>query len=102
MLQQTRVFDLHFAGRKWQSITNLARSFPEQVDHDAASVRLKSMFPEINSLPRAQSEARRDNRDAEIHAGQRRANVRRHVVITLAGMLEERFAVRHEPGEEFF
>ena len=60
------------------------------------------MFPEVNSLPRTQGEFSGLDGDSEIDRGQSRANVRGHVVITFAGVPENRVAIRRKPREETF
>ena len=58
------------------------------------------MFPEINSLPGAQRQAAVHNGDGKINRGQRRTNMRRHVVVPLGCMNIKRIAIGNEPLEE--
>jgi len=60
------------------------------------------MFPKINPLPGPQGEASASDRDAEVHGGQGRPHVRRHVVVALEGVLKQRVAVWNEPREKPF
>lgn len=58
------------------------------------------MLPQVNALPLAEREATSGDRDRKMDAGQRRANVRGHVVRALVAVPEEWIAVGHETGEE--
>jgi hypothetical protein len=76
------------------------RSFADEVQRHAAGVRVRAMFPEINSLPRPQRELTGAHGQRKIHGRQRGANVRGHVVLALGGVNEQRIAIRHEPREK--
>src|SRR5207247_167631 len=58
-----------------------ASLFPQQMHHHTTRMRLSAVLPKKNSLPGAQSEVPVDDRDAQVHRGQRRADVRRHVIV---------------------
>ena len=60
------------------------------------------MFPEVETLPRAEGECAAFKWDAEIHGGECGAHVGRHVVVAFGGVLEDGVAVRREPREEAF
>jgi hypothetical protein len=62
---------------------------------DLATVGSKAMLPEIDSLPLAEHEASPGERDGKMDAGQRRTNVRGHVVGTLVAVAKEWIAVGH-------
>ena len=51
-----------------------------------AAMRMMPMFPEVNPLPRAQCQLTAFERDTEIHRGQRRAHMRRHIIFTFGGV----------------
>lgn len=76
--------------------------FADKMERDLARVRGVAMFPQVNALPRAERQASVAQGQAEVHGGERGADVRRHVVRALAGMDEERIAVGHEAVEEAF
>ena len=59
---------------------DLSFSFADQMHGDLASVRRAPMFEQINPLPGPQGEPAGDDRNGELHAGQRRSDVGRHVV----------------------
>src|SRR5437867_2184847 len=61
-----------------------------------------AMFPKVDALPGAKRQACARKRNGKVHGGERGANVRRHVVVTLFGVAEERVAVRNKAGEESF
>jgi hypothetical protein len=73
--------------------------FADELHGDAPGMRRAAMFPNVNALPGAQREAPIVERDAEIHRGQRGANVRGHIVIAFGGVNEEWVAVLHQAGE---
>jgi len=75
-------------------------SFTQSVDNDAAHMRTNAMFPKINPLPGSQRESPLVNRNGKIHRGKRRANVRRHIIITFCSMSEEWIPIRYEPLEK--
>jgi hypothetical protein len=58
------------------------------------------MFPEVNTLPRAQRETSGLQRNAEVHRRQRCADVRGHIVITFRSVNEKRVAITDEPREK--
>jgi hypothetical protein len=70
--------------------------FTNEVQHHPARVLDMAMFPQVNALPRAQRKASAAQRQAEVHGGERGADVCRHVVRTLAGVDKKRVAVGHE------
>ena len=63
-------------------------------------MRRGAVFPDVDALPGAEGEFTVHDGEAQVHRGQRGADVRGHVVAALAGVLEERVAIRGEPGEE--
>ena len=72
------------------------------MDQDVSPVRMRAMFPEINSLPRAQGEFAFDDGHAQVHTGQHGPDVGGHIIIALGVVLEERVSIRHQPGKESF
>jgi hypothetical protein len=79
-----------------------AVSFAEEVHGDGAGMRRMAMFPKINSLPGAQGELAFHDRNGEVYAGQRGADVGGHVIFAFGSVDEKRVAIGDEPGEEFF
>ena len=75
-------------------------SFSQDVRHYTASVRPHAMFPKIDALPCAEGQLSADHGQTEVHRGERATQMRWHVVITLAGVTEQRIAVWHQPREE--
>ena len=71
-----------------------------ELDDDRPTVRRAAMFPEVDALPGAQAEMAVRHRDAQVHRGQGRPDVRRHVVRSLDGVFEQPIAVGHETIEE--
>ena len=61
-----------------------------------------AVFPEVNALPRAKGKPAAHNRNGKIDGGERRPNVRRHIVLSFRGMNKQRVTVRHQPGEKAF
>src|SRR5436190_18963650 len=61
-----------------------------------------AMFPKINALPSPKAELTAADRDREVHRGERRADMRRHVVVSFGRVDENRVPVGHKPGEELF
>ena len=82
------------ARRSWRVL------FPDKMCRNLARVPRAAVFPNINSLPRAECETTGLKRDAEIHRSQRGANVRRHIVIALRSVNENRIAVGNESLEK--
>ena len=72
----------------------------DEVEDDAARVRMGAVFPYIDALPGAKSELAIVDRDGEVDGGQGCANVRRHIVIAFGGVDEDRIAIANEAGEE--
>lgn len=70
--------------------------FPDEVERDAAGVRVRPVFPEINPLPCPQRQLSAMQRDGEVHRGQRGPDMRGHVVVPLGGVHKQRVAVWHE------
>src|SRR4051812_26912247 len=56
-----------------------------------------TMLPEVDSLPGAEREAALDDGNADGSLGERRLDVRRHVIRAFGVVLIERIAFRHEP-----
>ena len=52
------------------------------------------MFPKVDALPGAEHHRAGGDRDAEVDAGQRRADVGRHVVVALVVVLVNRVGIR--------
>ena len=67
---------------------------------DFARVPHLAVFPEVNALPGSERELAVVERDAEVHAGERGADVRGHVVVAFGGVDEECIAIGNEPREE--
>ena len=63
-------------------------------------MRLTTVFPKINPLPRAQGHPAFGNGDAEVHSRQRRPHVRRHIILSFTGVLEHRITIRNQTREE--
>ena len=59
-----------------------------------------TMFPEINSLPGAQSQSATIDRDREIYRREGGADMSGHIIIAFGSVNEKRIAVRDETGEE--
>ena len=70
---------------------------------DRAAMRVAAMFPKVDALPGAQTEAAILEWNGKVHARQRAANVRGHVIGTFGSVNEKAIAVgnnaRH-PGFE--
>src|SRR6187551_2044028 len=75
-------------------------SFADEVQCDLAPVRLEPMLPDVDTLPGPERQTALGDRDRQLHGGERRAHVRRHVVESLVAMAKDRIAVRDEAGEE--
>ena len=67
--------------------------------HHAAAMRVRAVFPQINSLPRAEREFAVRNRNGHVHGRERGADVRGHVVVAFGGVIEDCIAIGHEPRE---
>ena len=67
---------------------------------DLAPVGSKAMLPQVDALPLAQREATSGDRDGKMDAGQRRTNVRGHVVGALVAVTKEWIAVGYQAREE--
>src|SRR5258708_29332750 len=78
----------------------MARLFPEKCDEHPAVMWLQAMFPKVNALPGAEHQPAFLHRYAQIDGRERRANVRRHIVITFAGVLEQRVTIGRETREK--
>src|SRR5437016_12347460 len=78
----------------------LASLFPDKVDRHAPAVRLETMFPQINPLPGPECQPPILDWNAQIHRRQGRADMRRHIVVAFARMLEQRVPIRGEPREK--
>src|SRR2546421_182227 len=87
---------------KCHRIRGLASLFPHEMDRNNAGMRRFAMFPEINSLPGSERKLAATKWNGEVHRGQRRADVRRHVVIAFGGMDEMGIAIRDQTGEKVF
>ena len=55
---------------------------------------------QVDALPCAERKFVAHDEDAQVHGGQRGADVRGHVVVAFAGVLEQRIPIRSEAGEE--
>jgi len=75
-------------------------SFAKCVNHDAPCMRAEAVFPNINPLPRSQGQPTLVNRNGKIYRGKRRADVRRHIIITFCSMTEQWIPIRYEPLEK--
>src|SRR5436190_23582095 len=67
----------------------------------AAAMRMCAVLPKINSLPGSECEFPICDWNRNVHCGERRADVRRHVVLSFRRMFENCVAVRHEARKEF-
>jgi hypothetical protein len=65
-------------------------------------MRVRAVFPQINTLPGSQGQLALADGQREIDAGQRGADVRGHVVIAFGSVDEERIAVGHQPRKKGF
>ena len=74
--------------------------FANNMGRHAARMRVMAMFPNINALPGAEGRLATNDGNAEVHRGQRRANVRRHVVLALARVLKQRVAIGNQPRKK--
>src|SRR6187399_3206990 len=75
-------------------------SFADEVERDLAPERLEPVLPDVDALPDAERQTALGDWDRQLHGGERRAHVRRHVVESLVAMAKDRIAVRDEAGEE--
>jgi len=75
-------------------------SFTKCVNNDASCMRAEAVFPNINPLPRSQRQPALINGNGKIYRGKRRANVRRHIIITFCSMSEQWIPIRYEPLEK--
>src|SRR4029079_4564677 len=64
-------------------------SLPDKVQHDFPLRRPRAMFEQIDALPRPQHQPAVHDRHVELHLGQRRLEMRRHVVRALVVMFIE-------------
>ena len=67
---------------------------------DSSLMRRMPVFPQVNSLPGSECGPPLCYGYGQIDCGQRRPNVRRHVVFAFNGMKEKRITVRREASEE--
>src|ERR1017187_5509641 len=67
---------------------------------DGAGVGRTAVFPEVNALPGAQHQLAVTDGNGKVDGGKRGAHMSGHIVVALAGVREERVAVRHKAGEE--
>ena len=63
-------------------------------------MRPRAVFPEINPLPRSEREPAALYRNGKVHRRQRRADMRRHVIIALGGVDEQRISIPHQPRKK--
>src|SRR6185295_8773890 len=67
---------------------------------DLSRVWVCAMFPQIDSLPRAERKPSTIQWDAEVHARQGRPHVRRHIVLAFRRVLKKWIAVANEARKE--
>ena len=72
----------------------------QKVDGDSPFVGMSSVFPEVNPLPGSQRQSAFRNRDPEIHRGDGRTHVCRHIVVTFGRVLKEPVAIGNKPFEK--
>jgi len=70
------------------------------MQNDLPPVRGDSVFENINILPRSQSHPPLNDGDGNLRLGQRRANMRRHVVWSFRLVPVGRVPVGHQTAEE--
>src|SRR5260221_106642 len=87
-------------GGNCQPPARLTSLFPDKVDEHPAVMWLPAMFPKVKFLPGAEHQPAFLHRYAQIDGRERRANVRRHIVITFAGVLEQRVTIGRETREK--
>ena len=67
--------------------------FAKEMDNHSSAVGRPAMLPNVNTLPCPENEFPTRDRDAEVDCGQRSADVRGHVVVTLGRVDEHLVAV---------
>src|SRR5262249_33992495 len=72
---------------------------PHDGDRDAPAVRRRAVLPQVDALPGPQVATAVCNRNRQRRLRQDRADMRRHVVRTLVGVVEDRITVGDQPGE---
>src|ERR1019366_5655695 len=89
---------------QWQAPTRGGgrKLLADEMGGDGARVGRAAVFPEIDPLPSAQRQPALTNGNGKVDRRKGGAHVRRHVVVALNGVREERIAIRHKPGEELF
>jgi hypothetical protein len=79
---------------------NAFRSATQQMQRHFAAMRARAVFPEIDALPRAEREAATGQRNRQLHGGQRRSDMRGHIVRPFIAMPVQRIAIDDQPREE--
>ena len=75
------------AGWLWlQGTPPPPRSLPDQMRHQPSAMRMGPVLPEVDPLPRSQDRRPGRHRDGKIDRRQGRADMGRHVVVTLRRM----------------
>src|SRR5690242_8758126 len=72
----------------------------DEVQRQPPGMRMRAVFPQVNPLPCAERQPAAVNRNGKIHRRQRRADVRRHVVLALGGVNKQRVTIRNQPREK--
>ena len=70
------------------------------MDDHLSRVRCLSVFPNIDPLPGSQTKPPASDGNREIHRGQRRPHMGRHIVSTFRRVVEQAVSIRNEPLEE--
>src|SRR5262249_31782351 len=78
----------------------IGSGFADDVDDNRASMRPRSVLPEIDALPGSKAQTSVINGHAQVYRGHGGANVRWHVIVALDRVNEEGIAIWNEPREE--
>src|SRR6476620_4761789 len=62
--------------------TTSKKLFTNEVSNNPAPMRMGPMFPQKNPLPGPKGQFGAGNRNRDIHGGQRRSNMRGHIILT--------------------
>src|SRR5436190_6685911 len=82
--------------------TTSKKLFTNEVHNNPAPMGMGAVFPQINPLPGAERQFSTRNRNRDVYGGQRRPNVRGHIIFTFLGVFENRIPVRDEPRKKAF
>src|SRR5882724_3732946 len=75
--------------------------FANKMHRHVSRMRSGTMFPDINPLPGPQHQTAIVDRNAKIHRRKCGTNMRRHIVLTLGLVNEERVAIGHQTRKKF-